>query len=54
MVKAGVIYNVGTGLIQVYTETAKEKNAALGLAIRAVGHGFKVFIIQFMKDKAIM
>ncbi len=38
------------GLIQVYTGNGKGKTtAALGLAFRAVGHGRKVFIIQFMK-----
>jgi cob(I)alamin adenosyltransferase len=40
------------GLIQVYTGDSKGKTtAALGLAVRAVGHGFKVFIIQFMKGQ---
>ena len=38
------------GLIQVYTGSGKGKTtAALGLALRAAGHGFKVCIIQFMK-----
>ena len=38
------------GLIQVYTGNGKGKTtAALGLALRAVGHGLKVYIIQFMK-----
>lgn len=37
-------------LIQVYTGDGKGKTtAALGLALRAVGHGYKVRIIQFMK-----
>lgn len=38
------------GLIQVYTGTGKGKTtAALGLALRAAGHGLKVYIVQFMK-----
>ena len=38
------------GMIQVYTGDGKGKTtAALGLACRAAGHGYKIFIIQFMK-----
>lgn len=38
------------GLTQIYTGNSKGKTtAALGLALRAIGHGFKVYIIQFMK-----
>ena len=38
------------GLIQVYTGNGIGKTtAALGLALRAVGHGMKVLMIQFMK-----
>jgi len=37
-------------MIQVYTGEGKGKTtAALGLAFRAVGHGRKVYIIQFLK-----
>jgi len=41
------------GLIQVYTGNGKgETTATLGLALRALGHGMKVLIIQFMKEKS--
>lgn len=39
-------------LVQVYTGNGKGKTtAALGLAMRAAGHGFKVYMIQFMKGQ---
>jgi cob(I)alamin adenosyltransferase len=39
-----------TGLVQVYTGNGKGKtSAALGLALRALGRGLKVYIIQFIK-----
>jgi len=44
--------NLTNGLIQIYTGDGKGKTtAALGLAIRALGHGFRVYIIQFMKGR---
>lgn len=39
------------GLVQVYTGNGKGKTtAALGLAIRAAGRGFRVVLIQFLKE----
>lgn len=39
------------GYVQVYTGPGKGKtSAALGLAMRAVGHGLRVCMVQFMKN----
>lgn len=41
------------GMVQVYTGNGKGKTtAALGLAVRAAGHGLRVYIGQFMKGVA--
>ncbi|MGE5248224.1 MAG: cob(I)yrinic acid a,c-diamide adenosyltransferase [Verrucomicrobiota bacterium] len=43
---------IGRGYLQVYTGNGKGKTtAALGLAVRAAGHGLRVFILQFMKGR---
>lgn len=40
------------GLVQVYTGDGKGKTtAAIGLAMRALGNGLKVYMIQFMKGQ---
>ena len=39
------------GLIQIYTGAGKGKStAAIGQAVRAAGHGFKVSLVSFFKD----
>lgn len=47
-------HGLSQGLVQVYTGNGKGKTtASLGLALRAVGHGFKVRILQFMKGSTV-
>jgi cob(I)alamin adenosyltransferase len=42
--------NTLEGLVQVYTGNGKGKTtAAIGLGIRAIGHGYKVCMVQFLK-----
>ena len=43
---------LGKGYVQVYTGNCKGKTtAAMGLAFRAMGHGLKTYIGQFMKGQ---
>ena len=48
--KKTVANKLSQGMSQVYTGDGKGKTtAALGIAMRAAGYGYKTFIIQFMK-----
>jgi cob(I)alamin adenosyltransferase len=49
---ANVTKNAFKGYIQVYTGKGKGKTtAALGIALRAMGHGLKTYIGQFLKGQ---
>jgi cob(I)alamin adenosyltransferase len=42
------------GLVQIYTGNGKGKTtASLGLAFRAAGHDFQVYVMQFMKGRTV-
>jgi cob(I)alamin adenosyltransferase len=42
------------GLIQIYTGKGKGKTtAAIGAAVRALGHGWTIYMFQFLKPKGI-
>jgi len=44
--------NERIGLVEIYTDKGKGKTtAALGLALRAAGHGMWTYVIQFMKGR---
>ncbi|MCQ1535748.1 cob(I)yrinic acid a,c-diamide adenosyltransferase [Methanosarcina sp. KYL-1] len=43
---------MGKGMVYLYTGDGEGKStSAFGLALRAVGHGYRVIIIQFMKGR---
>ena len=45
---------MGTGLVHIYTGEGKGKTtAAVGLAVRALGHGIKVLYLYFNKQPGL-
>ena len=47
-------HKLQNGLIQIFYGNGRGKtSAAIGTAIRASGHGFKVAVVQFLKDGSI-
>jgi cob(I)alamin adenosyltransferase len=47
-------HKLARGLVQVYTGNGKGKTtASLGLVFRALGHGFRVHVMQFMKGQTV-
>ena len=44
------LHSLEKGFVHVYTGDGKgNTTASIGLAYRAIGHGLKVFMVQFMK-----
>ncbi len=50
----GKDHKLAKGLVQVYTGNGKGKTtAALGLVFRALGHGLRIYVMQFMKGQTV-
>ncbi len=47
-------HKLARGLVQVYTGNGKGKTtASLGLVFRALGHGLRIYVMQFMKGQTV-